>query len=74
MNSTDGDGWDGGYGEATDSGEGVEELYIGTEQPYDMDQEHIPDPSFATRPGIPGSGQATDMDDIAAPEDEELDG
>ena len=70
MNSNDCNSYDGGYEEAIDSGEGLEELHIGTEQPYDMEQGHIPDPRFATRPGIPGSRQATGMDGFAAPDDE----
>ena len=74
MNSNDGNGWDGGYEEAIDSGEGIDDLHIGAEQPYDMEQGHIPYHRFATRPGIPGSRKATGMDDFAAPEDEELDG
>ena len=74
MNSIDDNGWDGGFEDLIDSGEGVEELYIGAEQRYDMEQGHIPYPSFATRPDIPGNRKVTGMDDIAAPEDEELDG
>ena len=74
MNSNDGDGWDGGYEDAIDSGEGVEEQHIGTKQRYDMDQGHVPDPRFADGPGLPGSRKGTNMDDFAAPEDQELDG
>jgi hypothetical protein len=73
MNSNDGDGWDGGFEDLIDSGEGVEELYIGAEQRYDMEQGHVPYPSFATRPSIPGKRRVAGMDDMAAPDYEELD-
>lgn len=54
MNEDADYGWDGGYEDLVDSGDGVEEIYIGPLQRYDMDEGHVPDGRFATRPVVPG--------------------
>lgn len=62
------DGWDGGYEDLVDSGDGVEDLYLGNYQPYDMGQGFIPDPHFATRPSVPGRRTQFDINDVATPD------
>lgn len=63
-------GWDGGYEDLVDSGDEVEELYIGPHQLYDMPGGHVPDERFATRHEVPGRRPRDPVEE--APADAEL--
>lgn len=46
------EGWEGGWEEAVDGGEGLGELMLGPVHPYDRNDGYAPAPRWATRPGL----------------------